>query len=387
MKEWVYHEPKFECDEINYELLRYSPWSGHRNFAYDFVSFFKPQIIVELGSHYGCSAFAFAQAIKDFGLNTHFYAVDTWAGDDFTRNDYENDVFSIFKETTDKFYSKQKIDMLRMTFDEALNNFEDMSIDLLHIDGSHHYNDVKHDFYSWLPKVKKDGIIFLHDISEDVVLGDVMGSNKFWNEISEEFKNTIRFDYSWGLGMIFLSEDKYRDVVNKIDLIKYQRINNALSVEYRDELRKNYFIIKNNKVHINSLYEQLKTKDHHLNKYKADMEEKNKYIEKLQTQVAEQNKGLSEYQLNVEGKDNYIKELEVKILELDKGLGEYSLSMEEKDNYIKELEKGLKDYQLNIEGKDKYIEELENEVKEKESSIFELEEKIKKSIFGRFIKK
>lgn len=89
----------------------------------------------------------------------------------------------------------------------------------------------------------------------------------------------------------------------------------------------------------------------------------------------------------MEGKDNYIKELEVKILELDKGLSEYSLNVEEKDKYIKELEKSLKDYQLNVEGKDKYIEELENEVKEKENSIFELEEKIKKSIFGRFIKK
>lgn len=46
MKEWVYHEPKFECDEINYELLRYSPWSGHRNFAYDFVSFLNHKLLL-----------------------------------------------------------------------------------------------------------------------------------------------------------------------------------------------------------------------------------------------------------------------------------------------------------------------------------------------------
>lgn len=387
MKEWVYHEPKFECDEINYELLRYSPWSGHRNFAYDFVSFFKPQIIVELGSYYGCSAFAFAQSIKDKGLESKFYGIDTWQGDDFTENDYKKNVFLAFSEVAKSCFANQEVNMIRKTFDEAIDDFEDNSIDLLHIDGSHHYEDAKHDFETWLSKVKSGGVIMFHDISSDKMYGEIMGSHNFWEELKQKFKFTFQFDFSYGLGILFLSEEKYNLFIKLIDAEKYQKMNNSLSVEYKDELRKNYFKLEDNKFHINSLHEQLKTKDYHLDKYKADMEEKNKYIEKLRTQVAEQNKGLNEYQLNVEGKDNYIKELEVKILELDKGLSEYSLNVEEKDKYIKELEKSLKDYQLNVEGKDKYIEELENEVKEKENSIFELEEKIKKSIFGRFIKK
>lgn len=366
MEEWNYHEPKFECDEINYDLLRYSPWSGHRNFAYDFVSFFKPKTIVELGSHYGCSAFAFAQAIKDFNLNTELDAIDTWSGDDFTKNDYENDVYSVFKKTIDKFYSEQKINMLRMTFDEAISKFEDNSIDVLHIDGSHHYDDVKHDFYMWLPKVKKDGIIFLHDISEDIVLGSIMGSNKFWNELSEKFKNTIRFDFSWGLGIIFLSEEKYMRTINKINLSKYQRQNNALSVEYREELRKKYFILKDNKFYIDSLMEQLKVKDLHLNRYNEDMIEKNKYIGVLEKQVSEKDKDLNDYKLNVEGKDKYINELEIQ---------------------ISEKNKILNDYKLNVEGKDEYISELETRIAEKENILFELEEKLKKSFFGKFIKK
>ena len=33
--------------------------------------------------------------------------------------------------------------MMRMTFNEAVEKFEDKSIDVLHIDGSHHYDDVK----------------------------------------------------------------------------------------------------------------------------------------------------------------------------------------------------------------------------------------------------
>ncbi|MCY6484509.1 class I SAM-dependent methyltransferase [Clostridium aestuarii] len=381
MEEWIYHNPKFECDKVNYELLRYSPWSGHRNFAYDFVSFFKPETIVELGSHYGCSAFAFTQSIKDFNLKTHFYAVDTWAGDDFTRNDYENDVYSVFKETADKFYANQNINMLRMTFDKALLSFEDMSIDVLHIDGSHHYDDVKHDFYNWLPKLKSDGIILLHDISEDIVLGDIMGSNKFWDEISKEFKNTIRFDFSWGLGAIFLAEEKYMSAISKIDLEKYQRHNNALSVEYREELRKNYFALKDNIVHINSLYEQLKIKDYHLNKYKDDTLGKSKYIEKLQKQVVEKDKVLNEYNENTQGKDKYIEKLQKQVVEKDKVLNEYNENTQGKDKYIEELEKQvvekdkvLNEYNENTQGKDKYIEKLEKQVVERDKALNEYNE-------------
>ena len=94
MNNWKYYTPKFECDELNYDLLTFAPWSGHRNFVYDFVGAFEPDSIVELGSHYGCSAFTFAQAVKDFKLDTKMYFVDTWQGDDFTKK-YGNDVYTI----------------------------------------------------------------------------------------------------------------------------------------------------------------------------------------------------------------------------------------------------------------------------------------------------
>lgn len=394
MKEWVYHEPKFECDEINYELLRYSPWSGHRNFAYDFISFFEPKTIVELGSYYGCSAFAFIQAIKDKGLETKFYGIDTWQGDDFTKNDYKKNVFLAFSEVAESCFRNQNVNMLRKTFDEAIADFEDNSIELLHIDGSHHYEDAKHDFETWFSKVKNDGVIMFHDISSDKMYGEIMGSHNFWEELKQEFKLTFQFDFSYGLGILFLSEEKYNLFTNLIDVNKYQKINNSLSVEYKDELRKNFFSLEDNKFHINSLYEQLEVKDHHLDKYKEDMGGKNKYIEELQTQISEQNKGLNEYQLTVQGKDRYIEELEEKISERDKELNKYHLNVQGKDKYIEELEEKiseidmeLNEYHLNVQGKDKYIEELEKQVVEKEKYICELEEKIRTSFFGRFIKK
>ena len=82
MEKWtVGRETVFEADEINNEL-GVAPWSGHRQFAYDLIGFIKPERIVELGTHYGCSFFAFLQACKDKNLSTEVVAVDCWEGDE-----------------------------------------------------------------------------------------------------------------------------------------------------------------------------------------------------------------------------------------------------------------------------------------------------------------
>ena len=77
MKEkWEYFSGDFVADQYNDTLLKYSPWSGHRRFGYDLVSYYEPENLVELGSHYGGSMFAFAQAVRDGKLKTTCYAID-----------------------------------------------------------------------------------------------------------------------------------------------------------------------------------------------------------------------------------------------------------------------------------------------------------------------
>jgi predicted O-methyltransferase YrrM len=368
--EWKYNEPTFECDEYNHDLLSYAPWSGHRNFAYDFMNYYRPKVLVELGSHYGCSAFAFAQAAKDFKLDTKLCFVDTWQGDDFTKK-YNNDVYTVFSKTVEECYKEQNINMLRKTFDEAVADFEDGSINVLHIDGSHYYDDVKRDFETWLPKVASDGIIILHDISSDIVLGDVMGSYKYWNELQQKYHYTYSFDFSWGLGIIFLNSDMYGDFVSAVDGAKYQRKNNALDVEYKDQLRKNHFALQDKQIYIDDLLKQKEVLNSHLEAYKKDAKTKDDYIWNFERKSKEELKN------SLEAFENEKKKI----------IADYEATIKKtEDSYKLQLENTIKSYKGTMKGKDGYISQLEEENEKLRASVAQLEEAVRHPLKHRLNK-
>lgn len=171
-------------------------WAGHSAFGYDLVRFVRPQLLVELGTHGGYSYYTFCHAAKDFGTGAHCHAVDTWQGDEHT-GAYGEDVFSfVQKYNADHFASFSTLQ--KMTFDEAAGLFEAGSIDVLHIDGLHTYEAVKHDWEMWLPKMRPGGIVLFHDIMPRV---RGFGVWQLWAELSAKYP-TCEFAQSSGLGVL-----------------------------------------------------------------------------------------------------------------------------------------------------------------------------------------
>jgi FMN phosphatase YigB (HAD superfamily)/predicted O-methyltransferase YrrM len=193
---WVLGTPQFEADATDPER-RTGPWSGHRRFAYDLVRNGQPDVIVELGTHYGVSFFSFCQAVKDGGLATRLHAVDTWKGEEHA-GFYGEEVIERVRTVIDRHYDGLAIRLHRCLFDDALREFADGSIDLLHIDGFHSYEAVQHDFTTWLPKLAPNGVIIFHDV--DPASG--YGSADFWRELCEQHP-TLTFPHSFGLGVLF----------------------------------------------------------------------------------------------------------------------------------------------------------------------------------------
>ena len=175
-------------------------WSGHVPFAYDLMSVFKPATFVELGCHRGESYSAFCQAVADFNLPSICYGVDTWKGDKHA-GFYDDSIYDELTSFNQKNYSTFSY-LVRSDFDSASAQFSEESIDLLHIDGLHTYEAVKHDFDVWLPKVKKSGLILFHDI---VVRHDDFGVWKLWEELQQRFA-TFSFHHGYGLGVLALNE-------------------------------------------------------------------------------------------------------------------------------------------------------------------------------------
>lgn len=206
-------------DQVAPSVRTSSPWTGHNKFAYDLVTFFKPQKIVELGTYYGSSFYSFCQAVKDEQLSTQCTAIDTWQGDPHGGY-YGENVFETVTHVLNTCYSGIG-KTIRSTFDNALDQFEDESIDLLHIDGFHTFEAVAHDYTTWLPKLKKNGIVLFHDTA---VLENGFGVYILWDTLKAQHPH-LEFTHSYGLGVLFPKgyEEKFENVLknNKELQLKY----------------------------------------------------------------------------------------------------------------------------------------------------------------------
>ncbi|QWD72719.1 class I SAM-dependent methyltransferase [Polynucleobacter sp. UB-Raua-W9] len=172
-------------------------WAGHVPYAAWLMHSLGPRIFVELGTHTGNSYFACCQSVEINHLKTKCYAVDTWAGDEHA-GQYADDVFIAVNQHNQENYSGFS-KLLRMPFDDATSLFEEQSVDLLHIDGLHTYEAVKHDFETWLPKLAPGAAVLFHDTQ---VKDRNFGVWKFWSELIEQYSDHMEFSHSHGLGVL-----------------------------------------------------------------------------------------------------------------------------------------------------------------------------------------
>jgi hypothetical protein len=188
------------CSKASY-LLPHKPggtidWSGHIPFGFWIVEQLSPRRIVELGTYRGDSFNAFCQSVHTFDIDARLYAVDTWRGDEHV-GEYGDEIYNELKAYVDFEYPSIAT-LMRMTFDDAIDQFEDGSIDLLHIDGLHTYEAVAHDYKTWLPKLSPNGVVLLHDVS---IRDRNFGVWRLWDEIKGDGPSVV-FPHGNGLGVI-----------------------------------------------------------------------------------------------------------------------------------------------------------------------------------------
>jgi Methyltransferase domain len=186
------------------ERLAPSAWTEHLPFGMWLVGAIKPRVLVELGLKWGTSYCGFCQVVAAHGLLTKCYGVDTWEGDPHADH-YGPEVLNSLKRYHDLMYGSFSA-LLQMTFDEAVGRFDDGSIDLLHIDGYHTYEAVRHDFETWLPKLSNRAVVLFHDTAEHHA---DFGVWRLWDELTGRHPS-FSFAHGHGLGVLAVGRNQPR---------------------------------------------------------------------------------------------------------------------------------------------------------------------------------
>lgn len=178
-----------------------APWAGHIPFAAWLMAATRPRTLVELGVYSGISYLAFCQAAAESGVPLRAWGVDTWEGDAHAGH-YGATILEKLRAQHDAPYGSFST-LLQKTFDAALADIPDASIDLLHIDGLHTYEAVRHDFENWRSKLSARAVVLLHDTA---VREDDFGVWRLWNEVRAQWP-ALEFEHSNGLGVLLVGEE------------------------------------------------------------------------------------------------------------------------------------------------------------------------------------
>ena len=177
-----------------------SPWMGHIPFMFVLFQALKPKSYVELGVHNGCSFLAAASAAALYAPDCRLTGIDTWQGDDHAVYGGGDAILAKLSQTVDAHFTN--VTLVRDFFDHHAPEVAVKSVDLLHIDGLHTYEAVKHDFETWLPKMADNGVVIFHDTE---VYDKDFGVYQFFDELSVKYPH-FKFKHSFGLGVIFLGK-------------------------------------------------------------------------------------------------------------------------------------------------------------------------------------
>ena len=337
---WVVSDPRYDADQLN-PKLKFAYWEGHRDFAYDLLQFVRPERLVELGSQYGCSLFTFCQAVRDFKLNTEINAVDLWSGDIGAEITGE-EVYALVQKTAATYYPEVNLHLFQMCFDDARPNFADNSIDILHIDGGHTFEDVEHDFTTWLPKLKENGIVLFHDVYSPID----QGSCDHWEKTKKEYDCYFDFTHSCGLGILFPKGRYWYDRLEAAGFFKY----------YKDLYfyRSKYKYTQERFDELKGLYEE---------RYRA-IEQQSKMIDERDERIAADERLVAEKDAAIASQTKMIEERDARIAADEKLVAE-------KDAAIASQTKLIEERNATIESQNKLIAERDERIAADEKLVAE----------------
>jgi cephalosporin hydroxylase len=323
-------------------------WCMHLPFAYDLMRELRPRVFVELGVKQGESYFAFCQAAVDHKINVRCYGIDSWRGDIQTGNldpEIEHEVARYNWRYSS--FSELKV----MLFSEAVDQFADESIDLLHIDGTHTYAEVKADFESWVPKLSPHGVILFHDV---VIRDGGFGVWKLWEEIRGE-NNSFLFEFGHGLGVWTKQpvSDQDPEFVRKLmmaDELGKRSLNHfyanaaaALALWHDLQMQPDAASV------VERLRHDIEEKETQIERLEKDVEERAKHLTILQTENEEKTRQVFHFQRDAEERAKHVAILQTENEEKTRQVADWQREAEARSAEISDLQQRLESLSTEVD--------------------------------------
>lgn len=191
-----------------YDSNAFDWFSGFGDFAnvvYSLVRSAKSDVVVEVGSAYGYSTCFIAAALQ---RNTKgmLYSIDPHEPTLWNDGNKADDTSSIVRNRLRTLRLSKYVTQLKCYSSDVIRDWS-KTIDILLLDGSHGYDDVKGDFYGFLPHVKKGGLVVFHDTMweyhrESKWYRADQGVPRFVQELVDDGYPTVTLTEGWGLTIL-----------------------------------------------------------------------------------------------------------------------------------------------------------------------------------------
>ncbi|MBD1401318.1 class I SAM-dependent methyltransferase [Pelovirga terrestris] len=299
-----------------------SAWIEHVPFAFALTQMLRPRTFVELGTYAGASYCAFCEAVRQLSLETRCFAVDTWCGDEHAGY-YQEEVYQQLRAYHDPRYGAFS-QLMRQTFDQAVEKFDNATIDLLHIDGLHTYDAVLHDFQTWLPKMSSAGVVLFHDTSERIA---DFGVWKCWQELRNQYPG-FDFIHGHGLGVLFVGSK----MPVAIEMLL------ATPTQTQQNIRQFY----------SSLGRRF-TQDQSLANCRKDVEDQRSHIQAQRAIIEDQQQYIEAQKVNLEDQQQYIEAQKVNLEDQQQYIEAQKVNLEDQHRYATELTRKIEELSAKAE--------------------------------------
>lgn len=119
---------------------------------------------IKVGAEIGTEQGAYADCLLTKIPSLKLYCIDCWESYPEYRENMQAKI-DVYEQKTRNRLAGKNCEIIKKYSMDAVNDFDDNSLDFVYIDGNHEFQQVTNDIAEWSKKVKVGGIIAGHDFT------------------------------------------------------------------------------------------------------------------------------------------------------------------------------------------------------------------------------